>query len=110
MTDDSRLFAALTARTKDGKLHWSATAQEGAFIAAVNGVMVFRLKSMLLGWKYQPCCTKAVLLEAIDEHGDDLFKIISYSASALQTWEFARHNSQRPHEGIDEALLLLESL
>lgn len=108
--NDSRLFAALIARTKEGKLHWAETASENTFIVAVNGVMMFRFSLLPLSWRNHLRPMRTIQLEAIGEHGDTTFKVVSQSSRAIQAWRLARHNSQRPHEGIDEALLLLESI
>jgi len=108
--DNTPLFKLLADKTREGKLQWGETAKEGAFIAAVNNVMVFRLELILLSWKYADHTSQAVHLEAIDEHGESLFRIISQTSVAKAAWRLAEHNSQRPHVEVAEAILLLESL
>jgi len=108
--DHNTLFRMLADKTRGGKLQWQETAKEGAFIAAVKGVMVFRLESMLMSWKYHPRFMQVVHLEVVDEHGDSLFRIIGQSSAAEAAWRLAKHSAVCPHVEIAEAIMLLKSL
>jgi hypothetical protein len=110
MMDYDKLFRLLATKTQSGKLKWQETAKEGAFIVAVNGVMVFRIESTVLCWKAHPQAVKAVTLEAIDEHGDSLFHVVRQSRVARAALTLAKHSAARPHVDLAEAILLLEGL
>lgn len=110
MTDDSRLFAALTARTREGKLLWSAPEGEGpnTFITVVQD-KTFRFELTPLFGSLTTRDFGTPHLEVTDEHGESLFQILDGSPGAKEAWRHAKLSSRRCVV-IKEALELLGSL
>lgn len=107
-----KLFEAVLAKTRSGKIRWSPTAAESDYIAAIGGHFILSISELENGFAVSPA-TYTLALK--DQDGRELTRVQNVDEGILsldirELYEAARRQALHVDEKIDSLLEALSKL